>query len=162
MASTAWSDEKIAQSPEKGHEEPQTGKAVVAAATAACAFGSDYESDDLATRSLAKKPQTDTGTGRSGRGRKKGSTSTRPPGKYMPHHPPPSLAKARVRVKSPLLRRRRRRVRGVGYRGACEAPQPASQQLSGFEFASRRPWLLSAPENGGILKHLAGAAREGK
>ena len=77
-------DEKIAQSPEKGHEEPQTGKAVVAAATAACAFGSDYESDDLATRSLAKKPQTDTGTGRSGRGRKKGSTSTRPPGKYMP------------------------------------------------------------------------------
>ena len=68
-------DEEVPSSPEQGLEEPQTGAVVVAAATVACAYGSDYESDDLATRSPVKKPKTD--TGRSGGGRKKGSTSTR-------------------------------------------------------------------------------------
>jgi len=67
-------DEEVAGSPEQGHEEPQTGEVVVAAAAAACDYGSDYESDDLASRSPVKKPKTD--TGRSGSGRKKGTSST--------------------------------------------------------------------------------------
>jgi hypothetical protein len=68
-------DEEVAGSPGQGLEERQTGEVVEAAATAACAYDSNYESDDLATRSPAKKPKTD--TGRSGGGRKKGLTSTR-------------------------------------------------------------------------------------
>ena len=68
-------DEEVPSTPEQGLEEPQTGAVVVAAATAACAYGSDYESDDLATHSPAKKPKTE--MGQSGGGRKKGSTSTR-------------------------------------------------------------------------------------
>ena len=46
-------DEEAPAFPEQGFEEPQTGAVVVAAPSA---YGSDYESDDLATRSLAKKP----------------------------------------------------------------------------------------------------------
>ena len=75
-------DKEVDGSPDHGLEEPQTGEVVVAAATAACAYDSDYESDDLATRSPAKKTKTGTGKSSSG-GRKKGSTST------MQVHPPP-------------------------------------------------------------------------
>ena len=63
-------DEEVTGSAEQGPKELQTGEV-----PAACAYGSDYESDDLATRSPVKKPKTE--TGRSGGGRKKGSTSTR-------------------------------------------------------------------------------------
>jgi len=86
-------DEEIAESPEQGLEEPQTGEVLVSTATEARAYGSDYESDDQTTRSPAKKPKTD--TGRSGRGRKKGSTSSR-----LVHVPPlPHLPKLGLKVR---------------------------------------------------------------
>ena len=58
-------DEEEGGTPERGLEEPQTGEV-----PAACPYGSDYESDDLATRSPSKKPKTD--TRRKVGGRKKG------------------------------------------------------------------------------------------
>ena len=71
LGDMAFEEEEV-RTPEPAPEEPPTDEA---ATEAACAYGSDYESDDLMRRSPAKKPKTS--SRQPGGGRKKGSTSTR-------------------------------------------------------------------------------------